>query len=69
MLEWLRFILFTVLLALGAMFMLNAVIGVNRFGFSLNRLHAASIGDTSDSLKSSATGSLFCFASRANAFA
>ena len=46
MLEWLRFILFTVLLALGAMFMLNAVIGVNRFGFSLNRLHAASIGDT-----------------------
>lgn len=44
--EVIRFILFCALLALGLGFMLSALIGVNRFGFSLNRLHAASIGDT-----------------------
>ena len=46
MLEWLRFILFTLLLCAGIAFELIAIIGVNRFKFSLNRLHAASIGDT-----------------------
>ena len=46
MLEWLRFLLFCLLLVAGMGFMLSALIGVNRFGFSLNRLHAASVGDT-----------------------
>lgn len=46
MLEWIRFILFTLLLFAGIGFEIVSVIGVNRFRFSLNRLHAASIGDT-----------------------
>ena len=46
MLEWGRFILFCILLLLAAFFLLMSLIGVNRFRFSLNRLHAASINDT-----------------------
>lgn len=46
MLEWIRFILTAVLL-LGAVFSFAAaVLGVSRFEFVLNRLHAAGIGDT-----------------------
>lgn len=46
MLEWIRFILFCALLLAAAVFLLASVAGVNRFRFSLNRLHAASINDT-----------------------
>lgn len=46
MAEWLRFALFCALLLLAAFFLLMSVAGVNRFKFSLNRLHAASINDT-----------------------
>ncbi len=46
MLEWVRFILFCVLLFLAACSLFMSVLGVNRFRFSLNRLHAASINDT-----------------------
>ena len=46
MLEYIRFILFCALIATGVILEYNALIGVNRFGFALNRLHAASIGDT-----------------------
>ena len=46
MLEYIRFAFFAILLLAGLCFEIVAVIGVNRFGFSLNRLHAASIGDT-----------------------
>ena len=46
MLEWIRFVLFCLLLLAGISFEAVAIIGVNRFDFSLNRLHAASIGDT-----------------------
>lgn len=46
MLEWFRFILFCLLLLMAAVFLLMSMIGVNRFGFSLNRLHAASVNDT-----------------------
>ena len=46
MFEWIRFILFCVLLLTAACFLIMSLIGVNRFRFSLNRLHAASINDT-----------------------
>ena len=46
MIEWVRFILFCALLLAAACFLMASVIGVNRFRFSLNRLHAASINDT-----------------------
>ena len=45
-LQWARFILFCALLLGAACFLLFSQVGVNRFGFSLNRLHAASINDT-----------------------
>lgn len=46
MLGWLQFFL-TALLLLGAVFVFaSAVIGVFRFGFVMNRLHAAGVGDT-----------------------
>lgn len=46
MLEFIRFFFFTALLAAGLVCEGFAVFGVNRFGYSLNRLHPASIGDT-----------------------
>ena len=46
MLEYLRLILFAVLLVAGLFIELTALLGVNRFRFSLNRLHSAGMGDT-----------------------
>ena len=46
MTEWIRFWISAVLLAAGLFFYLAAVIGAYRFGFAMNRLHAAGIGDT-----------------------
>ena len=46
MMEWIRFWISAVLLAAGIFFYISAVIGVCRFGFVMNRMHAAGIGDT-----------------------
>lgn len=46
MLEYIRFFFFTALLAAGLVCEGFAVFGVNRFRYSLSRLHPASIGDT-----------------------
>ena len=46
MLDWIRFIVFCALLLAAAVFLISSIVGVNRFRFSLNRLHAASINDT-----------------------
>ena len=46
MLEWLRLILFALLLFAGLVIQLTAVLGVGRFRFSMNRIHAAGMGDT-----------------------
>ena len=45
-LDALRLILFAALLLGGLFFTVTAVLGANRFRFSLNRLHAAGMGDT-----------------------
>ena len=44
--EWIRFIITAVLMAAGIFFFATAVLGANRFGFVMNRMHAAGIGDT-----------------------
>ena len=44
--EWIRFILTAVLLFASLTAFTAAVIGAYRFGFVMNRLHAAGIGDT-----------------------
>lgn len=46
MLEWIRFAISAVLLILGLCSFAAAVLGAYRFGFVMNRLHAAGIGDT-----------------------
>ncbi|MBQ9263083.1 MAG: monovalent cation/H(+) antiporter subunit G [Clostridia bacterium] len=46
MLETVRFIVFALLLIAGLMIQLTAVLGACRFRFSLNRIHAAGMGDT-----------------------
>ncbi len=46
MLEYIRLGLFGALLLAGLFIELTAVWGVNRFRFSVNRLHAAGMGDT-----------------------
>ena len=46
MLAWIQFWLTAVFLILGVLALASAVIGVSRFEFVLNRLHAAGIGDT-----------------------
>lgn len=46
MAEWIRFWISAVLLGAGLFSFISAVIGVHRFGFSMNRMHAAGIGDT-----------------------
>ena len=46
MMEWLRFILTAVLLAAAFVSFLSAVVGVYRFDYVMNRMHAAGIGDT-----------------------
>ena len=41
-----QYILYVALMLVGVGFEICALMGVNRFKFSLNRLHSASIGDT-----------------------
>ncbi len=52
MLDWLRFILTTLFLVSGLIILLTSVIGVFKFNYVLNRMHAAAMGDT--------LGILFC---------
>lgn len=52
MLEWLRFGVTALLLAGGITILVTAVIGVYKFDYVLNRMHAAAMGDT--------LGLLFC---------
>ena len=44
--EWIRFVIAALCMALGLVFMISAVFGVNRFHHALNRMHAAALGDT-----------------------
>ena len=44
--EWIRFALSAICLITAMICFTAAVIGANRFGFIMNRLHAAGIGDT-----------------------
>ena len=46
MFETLRFILCALLIGIGLIFEICAVIGVFRFHYVLNRMHAAALGDT-----------------------
>ena len=46
MLEWLRFILCAALIIAGLIVMCLGVIGVYRFKYVLNRMHAAAMNDT-----------------------
>ena len=46
MIETLRFILCALLISIGLVFEICAVIGVFRFHYVLNRMHAASMGDS-----------------------
>ena len=46
MIEMLRFILCALLIGVGLIFEICAVIGVFRFHYVLNRMHAAALGDT-----------------------
>ena len=55
MLDWLRFILSTALMLCGLFILTTAVIGVYKFDYVLNRMHAAAMGDT--------MGLLFCLLS------
>ena len=52
--QWIRFALSAACLVTGLVFMILAVVGVNRFHRALNRMHAAAMGDT--------LGILFVFA-------
>lgn len=52
MLEWIRFILTALLLLSGLFILLTAVLGMYKFDYVLNRMHAAAMGDT--------LGLLFC---------
>ena len=44
--EWIRFALTALLLALALFSFASAVLGVYRFGFIMNRIHASGIGDS-----------------------
>ena len=44
--EWIRFWIAALLLGLAILAMVSAVVGNKKFGFILNRIHAAGIGDT-----------------------
>ncbi len=44
--EWIRFWIVAVILMSGVLFFVIEVIGVVRFGYVLNRVHASGIGDT-----------------------
>ena len=46
MLEYLRLGIFALLLISGLAVQLTAVVGVNRFRYAMNRIHAAGMGDT-----------------------
>ena len=46
MLDWIKFIVVALFLLTAVVLESFAIFGVNRFRFSLNRLHAAAIGDT-----------------------
>ena len=46
MLEWIRFIIAAALLIFGLVVMCLGVIGVYRFKYVLNRMHAAAMNDT-----------------------
>lgn len=46
MLAWIRFILSAVFMIIGLIAFASSVLGVFRFGFIMNRMHAAGIGDT-----------------------
>ncbi|MBE5778367.1 MAG: monovalent cation/H(+) antiporter subunit G [Clostridiales bacterium] len=46
MIEWIRFGLTAALIAGGLFFFLSGVVGQYRFRYVLNRMHAASMGDT-----------------------
>ena len=46
MLEYLRLIVFAVLLISGLVIQITAVVGVNRFKFAVNRMHPAGMADT-----------------------
>lgn len=46
MLEYIRFAVFALLLLSGLFIEITAVVGVSRFRYSLNRIHAAGMGDT-----------------------
>ncbi|NLX82334.1 MAG: monovalent cation/H(+) antiporter subunit G [Clostridiales bacterium] len=52
MLDWLRFILTTGFLISGLIILITSVIGLYKFDYVLNRMHAAAMGDT--------LGILFC---------
>ena len=45
-LEWLRFLVTAALLVFGLVSFAGAVVGTWRFGFIMNRMHAAGCGDT-----------------------
>ncbi len=44
--EWIRFVLTAVFMIVGLCSFICAVLGVFNFGYIMNRLHAAGIGDT-----------------------
>ena len=44
--EWIRFSLTALLLAASVFVFVSEVLGVGRFGYALNRMHAAAMGDT-----------------------
>lgn len=46
MLEWVRFILTAAFLLSGLVILITAVIGLFKFDYVLNRMHAAAMGDT-----------------------
>lgn len=52
MIDWVRFILTAGLLISGLLILITSVIGVFKFNYVLNRMHAAAMGDT--------LGLLFC---------
>jgi len=46
MIEWIRFAVTAVFMIGGLFFFISAVLGCCRFGYVLNRMHGAGIGDT-----------------------
>ena len=46
MLSWLQFILSAICISIGLIIIILSVLGVYRFRFVLNRMHAAAMGDT-----------------------